>query len=341
MASSRIIVIMLMVAVIGGGAGFLINYSISLPQIEKLSNDLHASQAVNQDLRANISQLTSEYNTLQGQYQSLSEANSQTLSQKKSLEAQVIQLNGDLAQKSSQIQVLQSENDALDQKIEIDASLKIFNNITSFYDYVRDTYGLAGDKMGYTARSRIKFGSQLAYHDLGYDVWPNQEATYFEDVGSHSYSTASKIVEYAITRCGINTLDDSVKKIGKILEFINSRINYSYEVDDVYRAPVETLSLSSGDCDDYSILAGALFERVGVDSAISFYTNGQGENHVMVLVHIDNLGSYSFYKFSDLTHLGLRSGTWVIIEPQGNIGYQGDAEWMTQWKLDSAVEIGP
>ena len=341
MGSSRIIVIMLMAAVIGGGAGFLIDYSISLQQIEKLSSDLRASQAVNQDLLANINRLTSEYKTLQGQYQSLSEANSQTLSQKNSLEAQVDQLNKDLTQKSSQIKDLQSENDALDQKIRVDASFKVYSNLTSFYDYVRDAYGLAGDKMGYTARSRIKFGSQLAYHDLGYDVWPSQEARYFEDVRSHSYSTASKIIDYAITRCGINALDDSVTKIGKILEFINSRMSYSYEVDDVYRAPVETLSLSSGDCDDYSILVGALFERVGVDSAISFYTNGQGENHEMVLVHLDSLGSYAFFKFSDLTYLGLSSGTWVIIEPQGTIGYQGDAEWMTQWKLDSAVEIGP
>ena len=341
MASSRIIVIILMVAVIGGGAGFLINYSMSLPQIEKLSNDLRASQTVNQNLLSNVNQLTSDYSTLQGQYRSLSEENSQTLSQKNSLEAQVDQLNRDLTQKSSQIQDLQSENDAMEQKIRVDASFRIYSNLTSFYDYVRDAYGLAGDKMGYTALSRIRFGSQLAYHDLGYDVWPNQEATYFGDVGSHSYSTASKIIDYAITQCGINALDDSVTKIGKILEFINSRISYSFEVDDVYRAPVETLSLSSGDCDDYSILAGALFERVGVDSAISFYTNSQGENHVMVLIHLDSLGPYAFFKFSDLTYLGLRSGTWVIIEPQGTLDYQGDAGWMTQWKLDSAVEIGP
>jgi outer membrane murein-binding lipoprotein Lpp len=216
MANSRIIVIMLIVAIIGGGAGFLIDYSISLPQIEKLSNNLHTSQTDNQNLQANIYQLTGEYNTLQAQYQSLSDTNSQTLLQKSSLEAQVGQLNEDLSQKSSQIQDLQSENDALNQKIQVDTSFKIYNNLTSFYDYVRDTYGLAGDKMGYTTWSRIKIGSQLAYHDLGYDVWPNQEATYFKDVGSHSYSAASKIIDYAITQCGINNFDDSVTKIGKI-----------------------------------------------------------------------------------------------------------------------------
>ncbi|MCX6653513.1 MAG: hypothetical protein NTY03_00170 [Candidatus Bathyarchaeota archaeon] len=330
-----------MVASIAGVAGFFVNYSISQPQIGKLVNELQSSQINNQNLQANITQLSGEHRALLTQYQSLSDMHSQTLSQKIALEAQISQLNVNLNQKSSQIQDLQSLNTVLDQKMQVDKSLKLYNNLTSFYDYVRDYYGLAGDKMGYATSSQIKLGSQLAYHDLGYDVWPSQEASYVKDVGSHSYSAASKIIDYAITQCGVNTIDDSVTKVRKILDFIDLRISYSSEVDNVYRAPVETLSLSSGDCDDYSILAGALFERVGVSSAIAFVENSQNEYHMMVLIRMDELGSYGFYTFSDLSGYGLSSGQWIIIEPQSTIGYQGDVEWMTQWKLYSAVEIGP
>jgi hypothetical protein len=88
-------------------------------------------------------------------------------------------------------------------------------------------------------------------------------------------------------------------------------------------------------------LAGALFERVGVSSAIAFVENSQNEYHMMVLIRMDDLGSYGFYAFSDLSGYGLGSGQWIVIEPQSTIGYQGDVEWMTQWKLYSAVEIGP
>jgi flagellar biosynthesis chaperone FliJ len=257
MSNFRTIAILLMVASIAGVAGFFVNYSLSQPQIGKLVNVLQSSQINNQNLQANITQLSGEHRALLTQYQSLSDMHSQTLSQKIALEAQISQLNVNLNQKSSQIQDLQSENTVLNQKMQVDKSLKIYNNLTSFYDYVRDYYGLAGDKMGYATSSQNKLGSQLAYHDLGYDVWPSQEASYVKDVGSHSYSAASKIIDYAITQCGVNTIDDSVTKVRKILDFIDLRISYSSEVDNVYRAPVETLSLSSGDCDDYSILAGA------------------------------------------------------------------------------------
>jgi len=36
-------------------------------------------------------------------------------------------------------------------------------------------------------------------------------------------------------------------------------------------APIETIARRSGDCDDFAILAAALFEYYGIESAIGFF----------------------------------------------------------------------
>ena len=66
-------------------------------------------------------------------------------------------------------------------------------------------------------------------------------------------------------------------------------LEYELEMDDSLRAPVETLNLKSGDCDDFSILVSALFEIAGIDSGIGFFQSDEYA-HAMVLIHSDNLG---------------------------------------------------
>lgn len=136
--------------------------------------------------------------------------------------------------------------------------------------------------------------------------------------------------------------------MGKILDFLVDHMTYNNEVENVFRAPVEALSIRSGDCDDYTALAAALFEAVGIDSAIGYFksTKTPGSAHHMVLVRLDELNvtdpyyDHVYFFYDDLTGRGLRSGRWIKIEPQRWIDYQGDAEWMDEWELYTAVEVG-
>jgi len=333
-SKTQIIGLLLVVTFLGGSFGFFASYLIYTPQITELKNNIVIAQIINQDLRANFTKLYTENQNTLSQYQSLSNLHSQVQLQKNILENQV-------NQKNSQIQELQTQYNTLNQKMTMDNLLRIYNDLTSFYDYVRDAYGLAGDKMGYSTGSQIKFASQLAYHDLGNNVWPSQETLYYQDVGSYSYTSASKIIDTAITYCDINNFDDSPTKIKKILDFIHMRISYRSEIDNIYRAPVETMSIASGDCDDFSVLAGALFTKVGIESAFSFNKNSNDEYHSMILVHLDKLGSYGFYSYKDLTSLGLKPGIWIVIEPQSTIEQQRNETWMSQWQIMYASFIGP
>lgn len=111
-------------------------------------------------------------------------------------------------------------------------------------------------------------------------------------------------------------------------------------MNNVFLAPVETLSFKSGDCDDFSILAATLFECENIESAIGFFRNDDGDYHAMVLVRLDNLAGYSgFYYYDDLTHRDLSEGRWIKIEPQSPIESQGESTWMAQWVLDVVADI--
>jgi len=111
-------------------------------------------------------------------------------------------------------------------------------------------------------------------------------------------------------------------------------------MNEAFLAPIETIARRSGDCDDFAILAAALFEYYGIESAIGFFLPPQGgqEGHSMALVHLNDLDSYKYYGFDDLSSRGLSEGRWIIIEPQGLIEDQHDAQ-ISQWGLYIASEI--
>ena len=125
----------------------------------------------------------------------------------------------------------------------------------------------------------------------------------------------------------------------KILDFVAWYVDYEPEIDDSQRAPVETLSLRSGDCDDFTILVSALFEMAEIECAIGYFENDAEEAHSMVLVHLDELVGYRYWRYEDLTSLGLLEGDWIKIEPQAPLDEQADEEWMSQWIIKMAVEV--
>ena len=302
--------------------------------LQTLYNELNVSFHL---LNVSYYELQNQYSVLQVQYDELNEkylvlkTNHQVLVHKH----ERLQNNYDS---------LQQSYSSLQKDLEVMEALCIGNSLESYYDYLREELGATGAKWWWLNpdksywQTEVNFAANLAMHDLRWIYWPSIEKDYYEDVGEYSYDTARKKIDEILALIEIKTYDTSTDKIRKILDFIHQYIHYETEVNDVFLAPVETLGFRSGDCDDFSILAAALFEAVGIDSAIGFFVNENNEYHAMVLVHLEGLSSYGYWYYSDLTSLGLEEGRWIKIEPQTTIDNQDD-EWIGQWKIFVAAPL--
>jgi len=221
----------------------------------------------------------------------------------------------------------------------VEEALRVGNSLQSYYDLVRQEKGLDGTKGSWSPdQAQVEFAANLASHDLGNPYLPAIETEFENTVGQRSYDMANIKIEEIISLIGVSQGDSGVDKIRKILNFTNQYIHYEYEVSNVYRAPVETLGLRSGDCDDYTILVAAFFEAVGIDSAIGSFKNATEAYHYMVLIHLQDLPGYQYRSFSDLTSIGLEKGRWIVIEPQYLIENQGN-DWVKQWTLATAAPV--
>lgn len=205
----------------------------------------------------------------------------------------------------------------------------IGNLLATYYEYLRNDIS--------TSRS-VDFAASLGMHDIAMINWSGtEEDDYYDEVGEYSWDTASDKIVEIIDLIGLpNNLSD-VEKIQKILAFIDQYITYEADADEVFHAPVETLTFKSGDCDDFSILAATLFEYVNIDAAIAFFSN-DGKYHAATLVHLDSLGSYGSWYYSNLTGRGLEAGKWIIIEPQITIDRQFD-DWDPDWELNEVAPL--
>ncbi len=277
----------------------------------------------------------------------LRKENSRLQDQVSSLQKQLNDLQVQLNLKEANVtridlnfQALQNEFEVLRRDYKLVNDLKIGNSLTSFYDYLRHEEGFSGDaRYRATDEDRAKFAINLVLHDLNRLSWASIEEEYYEKIGIHSHNAAWSILQLALNSTGVEEDNSLVENIEKILIFLNEYLEYEIEFDNIFRSPVETLSMRHGDCEDFSILASAFFESIGVDSAIGFFKNSQGDYHAMVLIHLSDLGEYGFWYFDDLTHIGLKEGKWIIIEPQYNIEHQDYDEWMSQWSLSVAEEV--
>jgi transglutaminase-like putative cysteine protease len=183
----------------------------------------------------------------------------------------------------------------------------------------------------------VDFCANLAMHDERKVYWAEYEYLYYDGYQTHSYDDALAKLQYVLDYIGISSSNTSVEKIAGVLKFMNKYLHYEPDMIDKFFAPVETLAYRSGDCEDYSILAAALFELVGVDAAVAFFDDADLNGHAMTLVHLDSLGQYSYVYSPDLTSLGLSAGTWITIEPQSVITEQSGS-WFAQWYLEVAAE---
>ena len=119
-----------------------------------------------------------------------------------------------------------------------------------------------------------------------------------------------------------------------------NNIEYSEDINNEFLFPIEVLTYRSGDCDDFSILASTLFEYVGIESAIGFFTNeSEDYDHCMVLVNLPDLDYYGYWYYDDLTNQGLSQGRWIIIEPQATIDMQVEDDLISKWGMIAVAEI--
>jgi hypothetical protein len=325
--------LLLLILIISCISGVLIYNSlgqISLLQDEneKLEKEITALSMENVNLEKEISNLNSIVEELET-----------VLLQYDRLQSDYEKLRTDYRNLQTDYGYLQTDYEVLDYYYSVTQDLKIGNSLTSYYDTLRYEFGPTGSKSRwYYEEESCKFAAQLALHDIHRLYWTKTEEIYGEDVGQESYAQAWEIIDKTLDYCDVYTGDSDIEIIENILDFITWYIDYEPEMDDSVRAPVETLNLRSGDCDDFTILAAALFDVMGVESAIGFFQNDYGEAHAMTLVHLDDLGDYGYWYFDDLTDFDLMEGDWIVIEPQRKIDEQ-HYESMTQWEIYMAVEI--
>jgi hypothetical protein len=277
-------------------------------QYETLNETHHALQYNHTLLQEEHIELTCNYSNLQANYQSMQSLYGRLQSEHSSLSQSYVQL---------------------ERQYEVETVLRIGNSLESYYDLLRKE---ETPEWWWSCQQQADFCANLALHGLGLYWWSSIENDFLSRVGTHSYTLAKEITDEVIGYLGIHTWDTETNKIMKILDFIDEKLHYEYEVDNPYLAPAETLGLKSGDCDDFSILACALFEAVGIDTAFGIFKNEANEYHCMVLVHLEDLGSYGYWHYSNLTSYGLASGKWIIIEPQYTINHQY-SDSISEWSL--------
>jgi len=273
-------------------------------------------------------------------------------SQVQSLQDDYDQLSDDYDQLTASYDQYRTAYDQLQINYTVETTLRIGTTLETYYDYVRaNVVSLGGQPLGeeewyshpnyYT--NSVEFAAYEAAHDAGDAYWPDMEqgTSYFETAGEHAYETANNIMERAIAFCGIGANDTDVVKIDKVLRFISYHVAYESRLLDHMWFPTETLMYKSGDCTSFSILAACMFEKVGIKSAIGFFTSPDGA-HAMVLVHLNDLGGeYAYSYYDSLASYDLTPGRWIIIEPQYSSlsEYSNNLDWVQSWNIVAACEV--
>ena len=196
------------------------------------------------------------------------------------------------------------------------------------------------DDVNYYEQVSVEYAADLSAHDIGRIYWPDVENNYYEITGNYLSDEAYGKIWDLSNLINISTKDSDVEKVEKILEFTSTFIEYQYDLNDEFLFPTETITYRTGDCDDFSILAAALFEVVDIESAIGFFEDDAEEYlHCMVLVKMNDLGDYGYYYYDDLIDFGLSEGKWIVLEPQADISEQAEENLIEIWNLYVADEI--
>ena len=340
MESKNLLLVSLLVLSIGFSSILYQNRTQLLNEIEYHEMNEVQTQKTIQQLSENITLIKDEMISTEQEYESTLYGYRNKIEE---LNINISRLNLKITVRDEMYDLLDGKYKELEEENRIYYLIHIATNLDSFYDLVREEKGLTGINvivggLDQAQPTQISFASKLALHDLGFSCFPRMEEDYYEATGNSSYIMARETLKQIIGGLDISETDTDTQKIAQILEFVNDEVYYKPEPTDFYMAPTETLRIGSGDCDDYSILAAALFEMVGINSALGLFDNAEGEWHMMVLVNIEGLEGYHYSHWHDLTNMGLDKGYWTIIEPQRRINNQVDG--LDIWNIHYAKQIG-
>ena len=212
-----------------------------------------------------------------------------------------------------------------------------FNEIRKEY---QPNYTPWADNPYYYEQISVEYAADVCAHDLKRVIWPDIEDIYYSLTGKTLSDGAYDRLFQASELVNISSTDTTTEKVEKILSFTSTYIEYQYDLNDEFLFPSETLSYKTGDCDDFSILAAALFEYEGIQSAIGFFDSEYYDYaHCMVLIKLDDLKDYIYYYFDDLTSYGLSEGRWIMLEPQSSINDQSERSYFERWDLYAIAEV--
>jgi hypothetical protein len=276
---------------------------------EKYANANNTNSDAYEKLEIDYSNLTEKYNTLFSKYSNI---------------------NKDY---NSYKNLIQQYNSLLiDHLISLSFNEIRKENQPNYDPWVDDPY--------YYEQISVEYAANICAHDLGRVYWPNIENIYYNLTGLDLCDEAYNRIFQAIELADISNSDTDTQKVEKILSFMSSFIEYQYDLNDEFLFPSETLSFKTGDCDDFSILAAALFEYEDIQSAIGFFESDYYEYaHCMVLIKLNDLEGYKYYFYDDLTAYGLSNGRWIILEPQSKISDQSERSWFEKWDIYAIAEI--
>ena len=311
------------------GAGVKNAYDNLADEHSKLENQYS-------DMNDNYSKLENQYGNLSSDYSDLNSDYNQLNSAHATLESDYNNLD-------SQYNSLESNYTELNGKYTKETTMRTGNLLQTFYQDVRADYFPS------EYSKKASFAAKLAGHGIGKNYWSNLDNNFYENSYEsygkhiHSYTEAKNELSKVYKLIGISSGDSQVTKIDKILKFVNSNIHGEADNQESFHAPMETITLKSGDCDDYSILVGALFEMAGIKTAIALNNpdkNG-GTGHVFLVVQVSNTEGKLDYGYKDLTDKGLSSGWWYIIEPQLKLEDQHEyiSSHENRYTLEYAAEI--
>lgn len=311
MSKVATVIVCLIIGIIGGfGAGYAVyqpkieGYEIQVSsltsEVGKLSQamldketQISALEAGKLALQSDVTKLNLTVSSQQAQILTLA-------SEKSGLQSQVIQLNQTISSKQTQLANLESEKSRLQNRL--DKILAV--NVTQYYEW---TYQGKAWKWNlpiplslydeYLERPRPALGA--AYVDMARDT---KDDNYINSIIQQ------------INNASIKEGFTEVAKISFTIAFIQS-LPYTVDTEttpynEYPRYPIETLFDRGGDCEDTSILAAALLDKMGYDVALLLLRNAR---HMAIGISMaGNYGSYYEYGGKKYFYLETTGDGWQM-----------------------------
>jgi hypothetical protein len=173
------------------------------------------------------------------------------------------------------------------------------------------------------------------------------------------YDRVNKLIDFSVTAQIAQGVKEhfpggySIMQVVDSYEWVRRNIEYVADPQDYWQSANETLSLRTGDCEDYAILLASLIGEIGGNARVNiidghaFPTVYIGSNVSVIPSVRDSISSYYWVNATDvhLTYFQDNLGIWLVVDPVG-IQYAGGLPSLSapssssanpdQWTFESA-----